>query len=94
MIAAIALFLGPLDVVLLDRHRVRDAALPNAVERGGEVADAGGLWVVRVVGEDLEDPAADDLVAPRHGGVQVGVRRGDDPQVGVEHQVKTRRSLE
>src|SRR5262245_16631901 len=64
------------------------------VERCRQVADAGRLRVVGVVGEDVEQPSARDLLALGHRGLEVGVAGRDDAQLWVEDQVETRRTLE
>jgi hypothetical protein len=89
-----ALGFGTADVVLLHRHRVGHPAVPHPVQGGAQVPNAGGLRVVGVVGEDLEQPAAQDVLAPGHGGVQVGVAHRHDHQPRVQDQIASRRRLE
>ena len=94
LLEAAALLLGPLDVVLLHRHRVGDLLLPDPFERGREVAHPGRLGVIRVVREDIEDPPADDLLAPGHRRLEVGVACRDDPEVRIEDEIEARGGLE
>ncbi len=69
-----ALGLGCLDVVTLDGHGVGGAACQDALEGGAEVSYAVGGWIAGVVGEDVEKFAADDGLALRGGGSEVGIR--------------------
>jgi hypothetical protein len=48
----------------------------------------------RVVGEDLEDAAAEDVLALGHRGLQIGVAYRDDLQVGCEDQEEAGQRLE
>ncbi len=94
LLEAAALGLGPANVILLQGHRVRDARLADAIERGAEVPRAGGRRVIGVVGEDLEEPSSDNLVPLRHRRFQVRVVRRDDRQVWRKDEEEPRRRLE
>ena len=59
-----------------------------------KLRDTGGAKVVGVVGKDLEDAAAEEVLAPGHGGLQVGVAHRDDLQVGCEDQEEAGQRLE
>ena len=86
--------LGAADVVLLHRHRVGNAIPPHPLQRRPQVPLAGRPGVIRVVGEDLEQPPAHDARPDGHGVAQVGVAHGHDHQVGVEHEIGARCCLE
>jgi hypothetical protein len=58
-----ALRRGAGNVVLLHRHRVDGAFAHDTQQRRPEVADARGARIVRVVGKDVEDAAAEHLVS-------------------------------
>ena len=61
------------DVVALDRHRVRLAAIADPLQRGAQLLGSVGGGVVGVVGEGLEDVLADQLVALPHRRPLVGL---------------------
>jgi len=75
-------------------HRVRDAVGNHASERSAQGVHARRLGVGGIVGENVEDSPADDLVPLRHRGAQVGVADGDDREVGREDEEVLRRGLE
>ena len=81
----------PPDVVPLDRHRVGLTAAGHVLERRPQVANAGGVGVGGVVGERVEQPPTDQLVAGRHGGAEVRVVDPDDGVVRVGRQQEVRR---
>lgn len=85
---------GAWNVVLLHRHRVRDAAVEHALERGAQVPGPGRLRVPRVVREHLEQPSPEDRRPLRHGRAQVGVADRDDREVGGQHEIEARDRLE
>src|SRR5690242_1791646 len=85
---------GSADVVLLDRHGVRGPSLAHAIERRAQVADPGGRRVVGVVGEHLEQSAADDLVALGHRGGEIRLVYGRDGEVGRQDEIRAGRRLE
>ena len=78
-----SLGLGTADVVLLHGHGVRRAGGPRSLERGAQVAHARGVRIRGVVGEHLEQGAAKDALAGRHGGTQVGIADGHEGEVRV-----------
>lgn len=84
------------DVVLLHRHRVRLTVGDDACERRTQRADAGGGWVVGVVGESLEDAATNQPLTRRTRSLKVRVVRGDDAEalVGPKDQVRPRHRIE
>jgi hypothetical protein len=68
--------------------------MSRALQRRPQIADTGSRGVVRIVRKDIEDVAADDVIAARHCGAQVRVADGRDGEIGAQHQIETRRSLE
>ncbi|MEZ5263509.1 MAG: hypothetical protein R2755_17480 [Acidimicrobiales bacterium] len=87
---AAALLGRPAHVVALDRHHVGGAAVADAVQRCGQVAHAGGVAVVGVVGEHLEQVPAHDVGPAGHGDGEVAVGGVEDAQVGRQQQVVAR----
>ena len=73
---------GPADGVFLDVHPVRGLGADDTLQRRPEVPHAGGVRVVGVVGEDIEEAPAEEAVPRGHGGPEVGVTHGDDGEVG------------
>src|SRR6185436_4196878 len=71
----------------------RLAGAYDALKRPAQVARARGLRVVGVVREDVEDPAAGDLLALGQRRSQVRVGDRDDAQFRVQHQQWDRRVL-
>ena len=68
---------------------------PHAVEGYARKLEiAGGVQVVGVVGKDLEDAAAEEVLAPGHGGLKKGVAYRDDLEVGCEDQEEAGQRLE
>lgn len=55
---------GAADVVFLKRHHVGPPGRHHALERCGEVGDAGRLGIVGIVGKDVEQLAADHILQP------------------------------
>jgi hypothetical protein len=66
----------------------------DPAERGTEVANARRLRIVGVVGEHVEELAADDVLTLRHRRVEVGVAGRNDRQVRGEDEVESWRRLE
>jgi hypothetical protein len=85
---------GPAHVIFLHRHRIGRLALQRAHERGPQIADAGGVRRIGIVGKDVEDIAAENLLAAGHRRLEVGVRHRDDRQIGFQDQVKPGQGLE
>jgi hypothetical protein len=81
LLESAALRLRPADVVFLYRHRVRPALAQRAFQRCAQVRHARCRRIVRIVGEDVEDTAPQDLLAPCHRCVEVGVARRDDAEI-------------
>jgi len=79
------------DVVLLYGHRVGYAVLQHTLQRRAQVLYAGGSWIVGIVGKDVEDSPAENLLALRHRRAKVRVADGDDGQVRGQNQVQARR---
>jgi hypothetical protein len=71
------------DVVLLDRHHVRPPRLQHALKRRRQIRDAGCFRILGVVGEDVEQPAADDILLARIRDIVAG-------PVGRDHHVVRR----
>ena len=94
LLVAAALGVPAPDVVPLHDHRVGDPGGPDLLERGPQVVHAAGRRIAWVVREDLEEVAPDDRRPLHHRRLEVGVARGDDPQVRVQHKVATRDRLE
>ena len=89
-----ALGLGSANVVLLDRHGVGDTILEHPVERGSQVSGPGGVRVVGVVREDVEETAAEDLLPLGHRGAQIRIARCHDLQVRGQHEIEPGGRLE
>src|SRR6185437_5829545 len=53
-----------------------------------------GAAVVGIVREHLEQAAADDVAAPRHGGPAIGVGYGDDDEPDIDDKIEQGRFLE
>ena len=88
---------GPADVVLLHRHGVGRPRREDAIERRAQVARARRGRIVRVVGEHLEEAAAEGPLARRVGHREAAVGRGhhrEPRRVRQEHQQDVGRSLE
>ncbi len=82
------------DVVFLHRHRVGSAGVAHPLERGAQIAHAGRARILGVVWKGLEDPPAEQILAPRHGRAEVGIACRDDHEIRPQHQVESRRRLE
>jgi hypothetical protein len=72
-------------MIFLHRHGVRLAAAQHALERGAQMGGAGRGGVAGIAWKHLENAAADDPVALRPQGLQVGVADRDDGESRVEH---------
>ena len=82
------------NVVFLNGHRVGNLVADHAAKRGEQVAFAGGLGIVGIIRKHLEKPAAENFVAPGHGGAEISVAGREDRQIGGENQITTGHGLE
>ena len=94
LLEAAAFALRPADVILLDRHHVCAFRLAHPFERGAQIPRAGRGGIVRIVGKHVKEVAAENLFALGHRGAEIGVARGNNFQIGCEHQVQTGRRFE
>ena len=90
---AAAFRFGFADVVFLNGHSVRSFVAKDTFERGAEIADAGGVWIIGIVGENVEHAAMQNGVALRERRAQIGIADGKNGQVGSENEIKPRRGL-
>ncbi len=84
---------GPANIVLLDGHGVGPAEFEHANERCPQVIHAGCLRIVGIIREDFENATAQNLLATRHGGEQIGVADGDNSEVRRKDQIQAGSSL-
>ena len=89
-----ALRFGHANGVSLYRHGVGHPRHEHALEGGPQVPRARGIRIVRIVRENIEEPAAHGRLARDQPRPQERVTRGDDGEARVEDEVTLRRGLE
>jgi hypothetical protein len=77
----------------LNGHGIRSFVAKDALKRSAEIADAGGVRIVGIVGENVEYAAMENGFALRECGAQIGIADGKNGQVGGENEIKPWRGL-
>jgi len=78
---------GAPDIVFLDRHRIGNAVLKNAIERSAQVPYSVGVRIVRIVRKHIENATPQDLLTRCHRGLKVRVADRHDREVGGQNEI-------
>lgn len=73
-------------VVLLNRHRVRSARAQHGLQRRTQIARAGRMRIIGIVGKDVEQIASHDCFA--HGVCRTKIRVGTRDRVRGTHRAR------
>ena len=83
-----ALGFGPANVVLLHGHGVRHSMCQHPLQGGFQVSDSRCGRIIRIIGKDLKQPAAEDFLALGHRGLQVRSADRHDRQGGRQDEIQ------